>query len=86
MEAAAQAFEFAAQFRVVVDFAVEYDDGVAVVAHDGLVASCEVDDFQADRAERNQFAFPTACWSGPRWIRDEVARRMRSRPAASSYV
>ncbi len=37
---------------MIVDFAVEHDDGVAVFGRDGLIAVLEVKDLQARRAHR----------------------------------
>ncbi len=48
----AQLLQLGAHFEVVVDLAVEDDDGVAVFGRDGLVAVLEVDNFQAGRAQR----------------------------------
>ena len=45
-KAMAAPLQFHAQFRVVVDLAVEGDDCVAALGEDGLVAGIEVDDLQ----------------------------------------
>ena len=37
---------------MIVDFAIEDDDRVTVIAAEGLVAALEIDDLQTDRAER----------------------------------
>jgi hypothetical protein len=49
----AEAFEFGAQFLVIVDFAVENNNGISVIARDGLVSRLDIDDFQSRRAERD---------------------------------
>ena len=51
----AERFQFGAQFRMIVDFAIEDDYGVAVWREDGLVAAFEVNNFQAGGAERADF-------------------------------
>jgi len=51
MEAMAVLFELAADFQMIVDFAVEDDAGVAVVGNDGLITGVEVDNFQTSGAE-----------------------------------
>jgi hypothetical protein len=43
-----------AQFRVVIDFAVEGKDCVTVFAMHGLVAACEVDDAEAHGSDGNR--------------------------------
>ncbi len=45
--------QFGAQFGVVVDFAVVYQHGVAILAAHGLLARDQVDDGEPDRAQRN---------------------------------
>ena len=42
-----QLLEFPAQFQVVVNFAVEDNRSVAIIADDGLVSALQVDNFQA---------------------------------------
>jgi hypothetical protein len=42
----AEAFEFASQFLVVIDLAVEHDRDISVVGKNGLVARAEVYDFE----------------------------------------
>ena len=44
--------QFGTKFEVVVDLAVEDDDGVAVVGANGLVAGFQVEDLQAGCAQR----------------------------------
>jgi hypothetical protein len=51
MEAMAEAFELGTQFQMIVDLPVEDNDGVSVVTQDGLLASLNIDNFQASRAE-----------------------------------
>ena len=53
------------QFRVVVDFAVEGDDRVAILRNDGLIAAVEVDDLQPRGAQRNGLRFKDALLVGP---------------------
>src|SRR6266566_7647654 len=52
MKAVAQGFEFAPQLGVVVDFAIEDQHGIAIVAGHGLIPMFEIDDFEPDSAER----------------------------------
>jgi hypothetical protein len=54
VEAVAARFEFRAHFQMVVNFAVEDDDGIAIRGENRLVAGIEVDDFQAGGAERDE--------------------------------
>ncbi len=56
-EAMAQRFQVAADLQVIVDLAVEGDDGVGVVTSEGLVAAAQVDNFQAHRAKGGFAAF-----------------------------
>jgi hypothetical protein len=51
MELMPEILKFPPQFGVVVDLPVERDDGMAIVADDRLVASAEIDDLQANRAQ-----------------------------------
>ena len=46
----AECFQFAAQFLVVVDFAVEHDGDIAIFRQNRLVAGAEVDDLEPRRA------------------------------------
>ena len=48
----AEAFEFRAQFEVIVDFAIEDDCRAGFFVADRLVAAGEVDNFQASCAHR----------------------------------
>jgi len=41
------------QLRMIVDFAIEDNDGVLVIAEDGLIAAFEIDDFQPYGAQRD---------------------------------
>ena len=52
----AEGFEFAAENGVVVNLAVEADDGVAVRAVDGLIAAGDINDAEADSAHGNGWA------------------------------
>jgi hypothetical protein len=52
-EATAALDELSAEFGVVIDFAVEDEDDVAILADHRLLPSSEVDDLQTDRTERN---------------------------------
>lgn len=47
------AFQCAPQFKVVIDFAVKDDDRIAIFGDNRLIASREIDDFQAGRAQRD---------------------------------
>lgn len=51
VEVVAEGGEFGAEFAVVIDLAVEDDDGVAVGGVDGLFAAGEINDAEADGAE-----------------------------------
>jgi hypothetical protein len=51
---------FAAQFRVVVNFAVEDDGGVAIFAGDGLIPTRDVDDPQTDCSQRHRIRAESA--------------------------
>ena len=64
VETVAQRFQLLAQLQMVVDFAVEDDDGVAVVGLDGLVAACQIDDLQAGRAQRAEIGTEDALLVG----------------------
>ncbi len=52
-EAMPARFQFAAQFEVIVDFAVERDHVRGVFADDRLIAAVQVDNFQAGGAQRD---------------------------------
>ena len=52
VEPMSQVLQLGADFEVVVDFAVEDDDRVAIFSRDGLIAMLQVDNFQAGRAQR----------------------------------
>ena len=56
----AETLEFAPQFEVVIDFAVEDDGRIAVVGANGLVAGLQVKDLQAGCAERTRSGFVDA--------------------------
>src|SRR5437667_10568679 len=51
MKTVATRFQLHPQIGVIVDLAVEDDDGISVVADDGLIATREIDDFEADRTQ-----------------------------------
>ena len=53
-------FQFAAQFQVIVNLAVEDNDGVAILGYDGLIAALDVDDLQPRRAQRDGLGFKDA--------------------------
>ncbi len=59
-EAMSALFQFAAQFQVIVDLAVEDDDGVAILGQDGLIAALHVDDLQPRRAQRDSLGLKDA--------------------------
>ncbi len=50
-------FQFAAQFQVVIDFAIEYDRGVAVRRGHRLIAQRQIDDLQPGRGQRHVRCF-----------------------------
>ena len=52
MKPMAQFLQLGAHFEVVIDFAVEDDDRVAIFGRDGLIAVFEIEDFQPRRAQR----------------------------------
>ena len=54
METVAKAFEFPTQLEVVIDFAVEDDDGIAITREERLVARSEVENLQSGCAHRTQ--------------------------------
>ncbi len=54
----AQRFKLTPQFRVIIDFSVEDQDGVAIVTDHGLIAMFEIDDLEAHRAQRDVGGFP----------------------------
>ena len=62
----------AAQFRVVVDFAVEDDDRIAVIGNDGLVAGFQVNNLETRRAERYEI-----CFEDTLLVRPAVNERIR---------
>ena len=65
-EAMATRFQFGAQFLVIVDFAIEDDDGIAGIREDmGWSPERKIDDFQAGGAQRNQLRFEDALLVGP---------------------
>jgi hypothetical protein len=43
-------FQFPAQFPVIVNLAIEDDDGIAIFGDNRLIAALHVDDFQPRRA------------------------------------
>ena len=57
-----QGFEFFAQLQIVINFAVEDDDGIA--GQIWLVSRIEIDDFQPCRAKRYQIRFENALLVG----------------------
>ena len=60
VKAVTKLFELAAQFQVIVDFAVEDDGGVTIGRSHGLIAQCEVDYFEAGGGEGNLGSFEDA--------------------------
>ncbi len=64
MKAVTQHGQFFAKLGVVVDLAVENDDGVAIVAAHRLLAAAQIDDLQPDSAKRNRGRFPNALLIG----------------------
>ena len=56
----AKLFQFAPQFEMVVDFAVEDDGDVAIIRQDWLVAGTEVDNLEPSRAHRAEARFEDA--------------------------
>src|SRR5260370_13718334 len=59
-EVVAVLIQVAAQFRMVVDFAVEDDDRIAVIGNDGLVAGFQVNNLETRGAERYEIRFKDA--------------------------
>jgi hypothetical protein len=72
MKTMAEAFELTAQFRVVINFTVEDQDGIAVIAQHRLRAVLEINDFQAHRAKRYLRRLPN-----PLLVRPAVRDRPR---------
>ncbi len=56
-EAIAKLLQFTAQFEMIIDFAVEDDDGVAIVRYYRLISAFDIDNLEARRAQRNGFGF-----------------------------
>src|SRR5690348_3017613 len=54
VESVAQPFEFLAQLAVVVDLAVEDDNGISVLGRHRLISGIQVYDFQPRGAQRNE--------------------------------
>src|SRR5581483_2148960 len=79
MKTVAEPFQLPAQSGVVVDLAVKGDDRVAVVADDGLIASAEVDDLEADSAQRYAVRLKNALLIG-------AAMKQRVRNAAGDTL
>ena len=52
-----QVFEFTPKGDMIVDLAVEDNDQITAIRHNGLVAAFEIDDLQPHRAERGRVAF-----------------------------
>jgi hypothetical protein len=53
-EAAAEPFQLAAHLSVIVDLAIEDDDGAAIFGSEGLGAGFEADDLQARGGQRDR--------------------------------
>jgi hypothetical protein len=74
-------FQFAAQFQMIVNLAVEDDDGVAVLGKDGLISALNIDNFQAGGTQRNGLGLKdallvrTAMEKGRDGILDSPGRR-----------
>ncbi len=64
VETVAALDQLAAKLGVVVDLAVEDQDGVAVIAAHGLLAVLQVDDFEANSAEGHIRGFPDVLFVG----------------------
>src|ERR1035438_4446219 len=56
METVAQLFQLRPNVQMIVDLAVERNRGVAIIAHHGLIAAFEIDDFEANRAKSRHAA------------------------------
>src|SRR5215467_2112047 len=67
-----QAFQLAAQLVIVIDFAVENQNDVAVVADHRLIAVGEIHDLQPNRAQRHATRLP-----GPLLIGTSMSQRAR---------
>jgi hypothetical protein len=75
MELVAQGFEFVPEFRVIVDFAVEDQNGIAIITQHGLIAVFQIDDLQADGPQRHQGGLPNVLA-----IRPAMSQRSRDTP------
>lgn len=53
LETVSAIFQFLAKFTVIVDLAVENDDGVAIFGRDRLIACGEIDDLESSRSQRD---------------------------------
>jgi hypothetical protein len=53
-EHVAQSFQLRPQFKMVIDFSVEYDDCVAIARSDWLISGSQIEDLQAGCAQRAQ--------------------------------
>jgi hypothetical protein len=58
MEPVTGLFQFLAQFRVVIQFSVEDQDGIALVGRHGLIAVLKVDDAEPHGSQRHFGGFP----------------------------
>ena len=61
---AANLLQFTADVSMVVDFAVERDDDVAILGNNGLIAPAEVDDLEPGRAQRGRLRLENALLVG----------------------
>jgi hypothetical protein len=77
LKAAAECFELAAYFKVIVDFAVEDDYGVAILGKYGLIAGCQVDNLEAGRTERagSRLQYTLLIWAA---MNEGIRRRLDS--------
>ena len=76
-----QPFQLRANFQVIVDLPVERDRRIAVFCGDRLVAARQIDNRQADRAQRRYAALENAL-AGParRWLSDSLMRAATPSP------
>ena len=72
--------QFPANFLVVVNFPVESDCRVAIVADEGLVTAAKVDNLQAHGAKRRRAAFEYAVLVGTA-MRDDLRDALGQAPA-----
>src|SRR5580698_10221189 len=73
-----RALKLLPQLAVVVDFAVENQDGIAIVTDHGLIAVLQIDDLEAHGSQRDIRRFPNALL-----VRTAMSQRPRDPPNGS---